>query len=164
MGHSAGVARIWAICFLDADFDRTRRTVLSRGNECCIGLRRRTLFYLLVSASIALPSVDAFSNPTHKHAAPHPSKTVKAEDHKHRVGTQSSHRNKTAETENHKHRAGTQASHRIKRPKQRITSTSHKLRRSTPSARSDRESCCRATQRVRPIRHQRLSCRRILPR
>lgn len=48
-----------------------------------------------------------------------------------------------------------------RRPKERITSTSHRLRRSTPSARSDRGSCCRPT---RPIRHRQHSCRRILPR
>ena len=111
MGHSAGVGRIWAICFFDADFDRTRRTVLSRGNECCIGLRRRTLFYLLVLASIALTSVDAFSNPAHKLAPSHPSKAVKAENHKHRAGTQASHRSKTAKAENHKHRSQTEAKH-----------------------------------------------------
>ena len=110
MGHSAGVGRVWAICFSDADFDRSG-TVLSRGNECCIGLRRRTLFYLLVSASIALTSVDAFSNPAHKQAASHPSKAVKAENHKHRVGAQASHRGKTAKTENHKHQSQTEAKH-----------------------------------------------------
>jgi len=109
--------RVLAICSSDAELNRSRVTVLGRGNGCCIRLRRRTLFYLLVSAGIALPSVDAFSNPTHKQAAPHPSKAVKAENHKHRVGTQASHRNKTAETENHKHRAGTQASHRTKTAK-----------------------------------------------
>ena len=106
-----------AICFSNADLDRSRVTVLGRGNGCCIRLRRRTLFYLLASAVIALTSVDAFSKTTHKHAASHPSKAIKAENHKHRVGTQASHRNKTAETENHKHRAGTQASHRTKTAK-----------------------------------------------
>ena len=111
MGHSAGVGRVWAICFSDADFDRSRGTVLSRGNECCIGLRRRTLFCLLVSASIALTSVDAFSNPAHKQAASHPSKAVKAENHKHRLGAQASHRGKTAKTENHKHQSQTEAKH-----------------------------------------------------
>jgi soluble lytic murein transglycosylase len=80
-------------------------------NGCCIRLRRRTLFYLLVSASIALPSVDAFSNPAHKQAASHPSKAVKAENHKHRVGTQASHRGKTAKAENHKHQSQTEAKH-----------------------------------------------------
>jgi soluble lytic murein transglycosylase len=65
----------------------------------------------LVSASIALPSIDAFSNPAHKHAASHPSKAVKAENHKHRAGTQASHRNKTAKAENHKHRSQTEAKH-----------------------------------------------------
>ena len=105
------VERVWTICFSDADFDRSRGTVLSRGNECCIGLRRRTLFYLLVSASIALTSVDAFSNPAHKQAASHPSKAVKAENHKHRVGAQASHRGKTAKTENHKHQSQTEAKH-----------------------------------------------------
>ena len=91
--------------------DRSRVTVLGRGNGCCIRLRRRTLFYLLVSASIALPSVNAFSNPAHKQAASHPSKAVKAENHKHRVGTQASHRNKTAKAENHKHQSQTEAKH-----------------------------------------------------
>jgi soluble lytic murein transglycosylase len=65
----------------------------------------------LVSASIALPSIDAFSNPAHKHAASHPSKAVKAENQKHRAGTQASHRNKTAKAENHKHRSQTEAKH-----------------------------------------------------
>ena len=111
MGHSAGVGRVWTICFSDADFDRSRVTVLGRGNGCCIRLRRRTLFYLLVSASIALTSVDAFSNPAHKQAASHPSKAVKAENHKHRVGAQASHRGKTAKTENHKHQSQTEAKH-----------------------------------------------------
>jgi soluble lytic murein transglycosylase len=91
VGNSAGVGRVWAICFSDADFDRSRGTVLSRGNECCIRLRRRTLFYLLVSASIALTSVDAFSNPAHKQAPSHPSKAVKAENHKHPSQAEAKH-------------------------------------------------------------------------
>ena len=111
MAYSAGAGRVWAIRFSDADLDRSRVTVLGRGNGCCIRLRRRTLVYLLVSASIALPSVDAFSNPAHKQAASHPSKAVKAENHKHRVGTQASHRNKTAKAENHKHQSQTEAKH-----------------------------------------------------
>jgi soluble lytic murein transglycosylase len=111
VAYSAGAGRVRAICFSDAELDRSRVTVLGRGNRCCIRLRRRTLFYLLVSASIALPSVDAFSNPAHKQAASHPSKAVKAENHKHRVGTQASHRNKTAKTENHKHQSQTEAKH-----------------------------------------------------
>src|SRR6516165_5624855 len=126
--------RVLAICSSDADLDRSRVTVLGRGNGCCIRLRRRTLFYLLVAASIALPSVDAFSNPTHKQAASHPSKAVKAENHKHRVGTQASHRNKTAETENHKHRAGTQASHRNKTAK----TENHKHQSQTEAKHSER--------------------------
>jgi len=111
VGHYAGVGRVWAICFSDADFDRSRVTILGRGNGSSIRLRRRTLVYLLVSASIALPSVDAFSNPAHKQAASHPSKAAKAENHKHRVGTQASHRNKTTKTENHKHQSQTEAKH-----------------------------------------------------
>jgi soluble lytic murein transglycosylase len=111
VAHSAGAGRVRAICFSDAELDRSRVTVLGRGNGCCINLRRRILFYLLVLASIALPSVDAFSNPAHKQAASHPSKAVKAENHKHRVGTQASHRNKTAKTENHKHQSQTKPKH-----------------------------------------------------
>ena len=65
----------------------------------------------MASAVIALTSVDAFSNPTHKQAASHPSKAVKAENHKHRAGTQASHRTKTAKTENHKHQSQTEAKH-----------------------------------------------------
>jgi hypothetical protein len=103
--------RVRVICFSDAELDRSCVTVLGRVNGCCIRLRRRTLFYLLVSASIALPSVDAFSNPAHKQAASHPSKAVKAENHKHRVGTQASHRGKTAKAENHKHQSQTEAKH-----------------------------------------------------
>ena len=83
--------RVLAICSSDAELNRSRVTVLGRGNGCCIRLRRRTLFYLLVSAGIALPSVDAFSNPTHKQAAPHPSKAVKAENHKHQSQTEAKH-------------------------------------------------------------------------
>src|SRR5262249_37459826 len=79
------------------------------GNRCCIRLRRCTLVYLLASAVIALTSVDAFSKPTHKQAASYPSKAIKAENHKHRVGTQASHRNKTAKAENHKHQSQTEA-------------------------------------------------------
>ena len=111
MAYSAGAGRVWAIRFSDADLDRRRGTVLARENGCCIRLRRRTLVYLLVSASIALTSVDAFSNPTPKQAPSHPSKAVKAEDHKHRVGTQGSHRGKTAKAENHKHHSQTEAKH-----------------------------------------------------
>jgi hypothetical protein len=62
----------------------------------------------LASAVIALTSVDAFSKPTHKQAASHPSKAIKAENHKHRVGTQASHRNKTAKAENHQHQSQTE--------------------------------------------------------
>ena len=101
--------RVWTICFSDTDLDRSRVTVFGRGNGCCIRLRR-TLVYLLVSASIALPSVDAFSNPAHKQAASQPSKAVKAEKRKHRAGTPS-HRNKTGKTENHKHQSQTEAKH-----------------------------------------------------
>jgi soluble lytic murein transglycosylase len=108
VGHYAGVGRVWAICFSDADFDRSRVTILGRGNGCCIRLRRRTLVYLLASVSIALTSVDAFSNPAHKQAASHPSKAVKAENHKHRLGAQASHRNKTAKAGNHKHQSQTE--------------------------------------------------------
>src|SRR6516225_12226422 len=97
-----------AICFSDAKLDGSRVTVLGCGNGCCIRLRRRTLVYLLASAVIALPSVDAFSNPAHKQAASHPSKAVKAENHKRRVGTRASHRNKTGKTENHKHQSQTE--------------------------------------------------------
>ena len=111
MAYCAGAGRVWNIYLSNADLDRSRVTVLGCGNGCCIRLRRRTLFYLLVSASIALPSVNAFSNPAHKHAASHPSKAVKAENHKHRVGTQALHRNKTAKTENHKHQSETEAKH-----------------------------------------------------
>ena len=100
-----------AICFSDAELDGSRVTVLGCGNGCCIRLRRRTLVYLLASAVIALPSVDAFSNPAHKQAASHPSKAVKAENHKHRVGTQGSHRKRTAKAENHKHQSQTEAKH-----------------------------------------------------
>jgi len=91
--------------------DGSRVTALGCGNGCCIRLRRRTLVYLLASAVIALPSVDAFSNPAHKQAASHPSKAVKAENHKHRVGTQGSHRKRTAKAENHKHQSQTEAKH-----------------------------------------------------
>jgi soluble lytic murein transglycosylase len=119
VGHYAGVGRVWAICFSDADFDRSRVTILGRGNGCCIRLRRRTLVYLLASVSIALTSVDAFSNPAHKQAASHPSKAVKAENHKHRVGAQASHRNKTAKAENHKHQSQTEK-HSERAPAPRI--------------------------------------------
>src|SRR6516225_5325187 len=108
--YSAGAGRVWTICFSDTDLDRSRVTVFGRGNGCCIRLRS-TLVYLLASASIALASVDAFSNPAHKRGASHPSKAVKAENHKHRAGTQPSHRNKTAKAENHKHRSQTEAKH-----------------------------------------------------
>jgi peptidoglycan lytic transglycosylase len=111
VAYSAGAGRVWTIYFSNADLDRSSVTVLGRGNECCQRLRRRTLFYLLVSATIALPSVDAFSNPAHKQAASHPSKAVKAENHRHRAGTQASHRNKTAKGENHKHQSRTEAKH-----------------------------------------------------
>ena len=111
MAYSAGAGRVWTIYFSNADLDHNRVTVLGRGNGYCIKLRWRSLFYLLVSASIALPSVDAFSTPTHKQAASHPSKAVKAENHKHRAGTQVSHRTKTAKAENHKRRSQTEAKH-----------------------------------------------------
>ena len=108
MAYSAAAGRVWTICFSDTDLDRSRVTVFGRGNGC-IRLRR-TLVYLLVSASIALPSVDAFSNPAHKQAASHPSKAVKAEKRKHRAETPS-HRNKKGKTENHKHQSQTEAKH-----------------------------------------------------
>jgi soluble lytic murein transglycosylase len=73
----------------------------------------------LASVSIALTSVDAFSNPAHKQAASHPSKAVKAENHKHRVGAQASHRNKTAKAENHKHQSQTEK-HSERAPAPRI--------------------------------------------
>jgi soluble lytic murein transglycosylase len=111
VAYSAGAGRVWAICFSDANLDRSRVTVLGRGSGCCIRLRRRTLVYLLASAIIALASVDAFSNPAHKQAASHRSKAVKAENHEHRVGTQASRRNKTAKAENHKHQSQTEAKH-----------------------------------------------------
>ena len=110
MAYSAGAGRVWTICFCDADLDRSRVTVLGRGNGYCIRLRRRTLVCLLASAVIALTSLDAFSKSTHKQAS-HPSKTVKAENHKHQVGTQASHRGKTAKAETHKHRSQTEAKH-----------------------------------------------------
>ncbi len=111
MAYSAGAGRVWTIYSSNPDLDRSRGTVLDRGNGCCIRLRRRTLFYLLVLASIALPSVDAFSNPAHKQAASHPGKAVKAENHKHRIGTQAPHQNKPDKTENHKHQSQTEAKH-----------------------------------------------------
>src|SRR5262249_232645 len=104
---------VWAICFCDDDLDRSRVTVLGRGNGCCIRLGGGTLVCLLASAVMALTSLDAFSNPTHKQAS-HPSKTVKAENHKQQLGTQASHRGKTAKAENHKQQVGTQGSHRGK--------------------------------------------------
>src|SRR5437016_3399908 len=61
--YSAGAGRVSTIYISNADLDRSSVTVLGRGNECCKRLRRRTLFYLLVSATLAFPSVDAFSNP-----------------------------------------------------------------------------------------------------
>ena len=109
VAHSAGSGRVRAICFSDAELDCSLVTVLGCGSGCCIRLRRRTLVYLLASAVIALTSVDAFSNPAHKQAASHPSKAVKAENHKHRVGTQGSHRKRTAKAENHKHQSQTEA-------------------------------------------------------
>jgi soluble lytic murein transglycosylase len=134
VAHCAGAGRGWAICFSDADLDRSRVTVLGRENGCCIRLRRCTLVYLLASASIALTSVNASSNPAHKQAASHPSKAVKAENHKHRVGAQASHRTKTAETENHKHQAGTQGSHRTKTAK----AENHKHQSQTEAKHSER--------------------------
>ena len=80
-----------AICFSDAELDCSRVTVLGCGSGCCIRLRRRTLVYLLASAVIALTSVDAFSNPAHKQAASHPSKAVKAENHKHQSHAEAKH-------------------------------------------------------------------------
>ena len=120
MACSAGAGRVWAIRFSDADLDHSRVTVLGRGNGCCIRLRRCTLVYLLASAVIALASVDAFSKTTHKHAASHPSKAIKAENRKHRVGTQGSHRNKTSKAENHKHESQTETKHSERAPGPRI--------------------------------------------
>jgi len=133
VAHSAGAGRVWAICFCDADLDRSRVTVLGRGNGCCIRLRRRTLVCLLASAVIALTSLDAFSNPTHKQAS-HPSKTVKAENHRQQVGTQASHRGKTAKGEHHKQQVGTQALHRGKTAK----AENHKHRSQTEAKHSER--------------------------
>jgi len=117
---SAGAGRVWAIRFSDADLDHSRVTVLGRGNGCCIRLRRCTLVYLLASAVIALTSVDAFSKTTHKHAASHPSKAIKAENHKHRVAMDASHRHKAAKAENHKHQSQTETKHSERAPGPRI--------------------------------------------
>ena len=133
MAYSAAAGRVWTICSSDAESDRSRVTVLCRGNGCCIRLSRRTLVCLLASAVIALTSLDAFSNPTHKQAS-HPSKTVKAENHKQQVGTQASHRSKTANGENHKQQVGTQGSHRGKTAK----TENHKHQSQTEAKHSER--------------------------
>jgi len=87
----------------------------------------------LAWAVIALTSLDAFSKPTHKQAS-HPSKTVKAENHKQQVGTQASHRGKTAKAENHKRQVGTQGSHRGKTAK----AENHKHQSQTEAKHSER--------------------------
>ena len=118
--HTSKRGRVGTI-HSEANLDLRRVAALGRAKAHVIKPRRRhALIYFLASAIIALTGSDAFSNPGHKPVASHPSKAAKAEDHKHRAGTDASHRHQTAKADNHKHQSLTEAKHAERAPGPRL--------------------------------------------